>query len=278
MSPSLFPASCAGRCGQSPLPGAPCQCHAWCRGAASCCPDYEATCTTLTFPTSSVRPVLDPLLGPSSSSGEVTGAELGSLFSQLLARDPHNARHLVTLEPGCRHEAGHNLTLAAIAPLVRTQRPGQDCSPGPLLRVEDGVWDIATFSKLRLLYDNYEEDVAVREDRSRAERREEDSFLDEVMRTETMKTTLTFLRRRNLFVKSDADFKKLLKELWFENYSRKNRVLASSGFEHVFLGEKKDGKVQGFHNWAFFHDMEKRKKVYLNITLIDLYLRHLCHR
>ena len=120
--------------------------------------------------------------------------------------------------------------------------------------------------------------MAVKEDRTRSERREEDSFLDEVMRTETMKTTLTFLRRRNLFVKSDADFKKLLKELWFENYSRKNRVLASSGFEHVFLGEKKDGKVQGFHNWAFFHDMEKRKKVYLKTTLIDLHVRHLCHR
>ena len=111
-APLSGPSSCAGRCGQSPLPGAPCQCHAWCRGAASCCPDYEATCTTLTFPTSSVRPVLDPLLASSSSSsGEVTGAELGSLFSQLLARDPHNARHLVTLEPGCRHEAQYILTL-----------------------------------------------------------------------------------------------------------------------------------------------------------------------
>ena len=120
--------------------------------------------------------------------------------------------------------------------------------------------------------------MAVKEDRTRSERREEDSFLDEVMRTETMKTTLTFLRRRNLFVKTDADFKKLLKELWFENYSRKNRVLASSGFEHVFLGEKKDGKVQGFHNWVFFHDMEKRKKVYLDTTFIDLHVRHLCHR
>ena len=215
--------------------------------------------------------MVDPLLG-SSSSGEVTGAELGSLFSLLLATDPHNARHLVTLDPGCRHEAQYNLTLAALAPsLARTRRPGQDCSPAPLLRVQDGVWDIATFSKLRLLYDNYDEDVAVKEDRTRSERREEDSFLDEVMRTETMKTTLTFLRRRNLFVKSDADFKKLLKELWFENYSRKNRVLASSGFEHVFLGEKKDGKVQGFHNWAFFHDMEKRKKVYLIQILSEHY-------
>ena len=110
MPPVAGPGSCAGRCGQSPLPGAPCQCHAWCRGAASCCPDYEATCSPLTFPTSSVRPMVDPLLG-SSSSGEVTGAELGSLFSLLLDSDPHNARHLVTLEPGCRHEAQYNLTL-----------------------------------------------------------------------------------------------------------------------------------------------------------------------
>ncbi len=53
----------------------------------------------------------------------------------------------------------------------------------------------------------------------------------------------------------------LLRELWFGVYSRGNRILGSSGFEHVFLGEKKDGKVQGFHNWVYFYHLEQRNQV-----------------
>jgi len=36
------------------------------------------------------------------------------------------------------------------------------------------------------------------------------------------------------------DFKKKLHDLWFELYSRKAKN-DSSGFEHVFLGEYKNG-------------------------------------
>ena len=70
-----------------------------------------------------------------------------------------------------------------------------------------------------------------------------------------------FLAAKKLFTKSSNEFKKLLKEFWFTLYSRGNRILGSrlgkkenwikflkkkpcSGFEHVFLGEKKLGKVQ----------------------------------
>lgn len=43
-----------------------------------------------------------------------------------------------------------------------------------------------------------------------------------------------------------------LKLIWFTPYSRGGRQVSSSGFEHVFVGEVKNSKVSGFHNWLTF--------------------------
>ena len=60
--------------------------------------------------------------------------------------------------------------------------------------------------------------VSVPEDRSRQERGEEDALLGEIMKTEVIKKTLSFLQATKLFTKSAAEFRKLLAELWFSVY------------------------------------------------------------
>ena len=56
-------------------------------------------------------------------------------------------------------------------------------------------------------------------------------------------------------------FKRLLHRMWFALYPRSRRTKGSCAFEHVFLGEVKNGKVNGFHNWLFFL-LEEQKGTY----------------
>ena len=65
--------------------------------------------------------------------------------------------------------------------------------------------------------------MTVVEDRTRSERAEEDALLEEIMKSKVMIKTLEFLKSEKVFTKSSNDFKKLLKELWFDVYSRGQR-------------------------------------------------------
>lgn len=186
-------------------------------------------------------------IGSSSSSvsvgdGKVPDAELKDFSEELIKIDDDNVASLVSFDAGCSTRVG---------------RPG-DCSPGALItRVDASVLKKPIYKRLQALYENYNSNVAVKEDRTRAERAEEDDLLEEIMKSKVIIKTLEFLKSQNIFTKSANDFKKLLKELWFDVYSRGKKILGSSGFEHVFLGEKKNGTVQGFHNWVYFHHLEK---------------------
>ena len=184
----------------------------------------------------------------------MTDGELSAFFSSLAGSDRNSLAGSLSLEPGCRTKAGRQT----------------DCSPRPLFAPlqSSQLQSRPVYARLMALYDNYQEDVSRREDRTRQERREEDQFLTEIINTETMQETIKFLRNKKLWRKSNNDFKKKLSELWFENYSRGGRILGSSGFEHVFLGEKKNGKVQGFHNWVYFYHMEATNKVLRNHNIL----------
>lgn len=55
-------------------------------------------------------------------------------------------------------------------------------------------------------------------------------------------------------------FKQQLYQMWFRTYTREVRD-DSSGFEHVFVGEARDGKIMGLHNWIQFHDQEQKGRL-----------------
>lgn len=53
----------------------------------------------------------------------------------------------------------------------------------------------------------------------------------------------------------------LLQRIWFDEYSRDGgHHMGSSGFEHSFLTEVKNGEPMGLHNWIFFAMNENRPK------------------
>lgn len=75
-------------------------------------------------------------------------------------------------------------------------------------------------------------------------------------------------------------FKRQLYDLWFKLYrrSRESRVLDSSGFEHVFVGETRDKKeVIGFHNWIQFYLQEKAGNVDYQGYIIGKRVRQQVH-
>jgi len=242
------PNTCAGKCGAKFDRSKDCQCNVGCENFKNCCPDYIKKCPVTAKP--SVNPTTKPVISSNTNVGVtlngVSDLDLRTFSEDLLASDEDNVARLVQVDTGCTTRVG---------------RP-TDCSSKPLFsKVDTSILRKPIYEKLTALYENYDSDVAVKEDRTRAERTEEDAFLDEVMKSKVIAKTLSFLKSKKLFTKSSNDFKRLLKELWFDVYSRGKRILGSSGFEHVFLGEKKAGKVQGFHNWVYFQHLEKQNKL-----------------
>ncbi len=70
----------------------------------------------------------------------------------------------------------------------------------------------------------------------------------------------THCRMQQLADHDTSAFKQQLYQMWFRSYTREVRD-DSSGFEHVFVGEARDGKILGLHNWIQFSDQEQRGKL-----------------
>ncbi|NXU96496.1 ENDOU endoribonuclease, partial [Cettia cetti] len=182
----------------------------------------------------------------SSSRGSISEQELLQLSEQLHELDHNRARPGdIALSP--QHRAGPGQT-----------GDKQDRSPQPLYKfVNEELFSKPTYASFIKLLDNYQRATGREEEVTAEELQEQDQFLEEVMKTELMQKLFVFLQGKGRF-SSRQEFVRALQQMWFGLYSRGDGQRDSSGFEHVFSGEVKKGKVSGFHNWIRFYLLERQ--------------------
>eukprot|EP00545_Synedropsis_sp_CCMP1620_P002812 CAMPEP_0119012320 /NCGR_PEP_ID=MMETSP1176-20130426/6364_1 /TAXON_ID=265551 /ORGANISM="Synedropsis recta cf, Strain CCMP1620" /LENGTH=481 /DNA_ID=CAMNT_0006965253 /DNA_START=55 /DNA_END=1500 /DNA_ORIENTATION=+ len=117
-----------------------------------------------------------------------------------------------------------------------------------------------TYKAFYALLDNYVAQTGVSEKVTDTERSEIRTFLRAIMETGPMQFCHKYCQANAQNIPSDKDgFMKLLHKIWFALYRRSRGGREdSSGFEHVFIGEIKGGKVSGFHNWVQLYMEEKK--------------------
>jgi len=128
-------------------------------------------------------------------------------------------------------------------------------------QVDRSILHRPTYRAFAALLDNYTAKVGVAEVFTSTEKREMTVFLDLIMETAPMQYCHRYCvaNSKQNVPSSPREFKRLLYKIWFDLYKRsRNGRPDSSGFEHVFTGEIKNGEVSGFHNWIQFYLEEKR--------------------
>uniref|UniRef100_A0A061QJ22 Poly-specific endoribonuclease-b-like n=1 Tax=Tetraselmis sp. GSL018 TaxID=582737 RepID=A0A061QJ22_9CHLO len=85
--------------------------------------------------------------------------------------------------------------------------------------------------------------------------------MDEILQEPVMQYVHKYLQAVGKAPAETDKFARQLYRLWFWSYGRGEARRASSGFEHVFIGEidSKDGEkaVAGLHNWIQFYFLER---------------------
>jgi len=144
----------------------------------------------------------------------------------------------------------------------RFHEQDRDTAERPLFKyVSRSVFSRPTYSLFYSLLDNYVAATGVEETASQEEVEENNRFLDVICSTPVMKYAHQYAVAKGWLdeLKDPADvyeFKRFLYRLWFYFYRREGQN-DSSGFEHAFLGEIRDGSVIGLHNWIQILRLER---------------------
>ncbi|XP_012281926.1 poly(U)-specific endoribonuclease homolog isoform X2 [Orussus abietinus] len=199
----------------------------------------------------------------------VSDDELRTLSTELFQKDIHNVYKRIAINYQAWTSAKNVVDMAT----------------EPLLTIPSEIFTIPIIQVLLELYDNYFLDVRDEEYVTMEKIIEQDKLIEMVLATDIMLRTMTFLCDKGFFECNLEKYKEVLNYIWFHVYSRGQNIYGSSGFEHVFLAERKKGnRILGLHNWIFYgtEEMEKRAnyyglvdKIMLNNTAVVVQIRFL---
>ncbi|CAD5219139.1 unnamed protein product [Bursaphelenchus xylophilus] len=137
-----------------------------------------------------------------------------------------------------------------------------DYAPKPLFKwTRSSILSQPSYKALLDLAPLFNPQTGIAEDNSPAKQQKERAFIMAVFSSGPFTQLINVLRSKNHpFAKSPDTLKQSMFELWFGMFSRAKGKLDSSAFEHVFLGEAKNGEVSGMHNWVVMNNLENGPK------------------
>lgn len=123
--------------------------------------------------------------------------------------------------------------------------------------MESDAYNILTIKVIRMLYDNYERNSSIKENRTFEKRMEENLFLDTILNTNVMNTAMKWLSARGFIEPDDFERKDILRHIWFTQFHG-----TSSGFERVFMSEIYGSTdILGVQDWIYFDHEESLKNI-----------------
>jgi hypothetical protein len=115
-----------------------------------------------------------------------------------------------------------------------------------------------SYTRVETLFNNYTLDQTKPEVNKADEAKEVQEFIEAVYKSPPMQVARDYVSQQYLQqgVKdeelTDNEWWAILERVWFEQFDNgANQDL--SGFEHVLVGEQKQGKVQGYHFWYKYY-------------------------
>jgi len=153
---------------------------------------------------------------------------------------------------GCGRSAQHQRHRAELSESGQRHR-GHESGPSPILQRP-------LYAALLNIYNNetiFHPPVCIAENATEGDRRVPlDNFLYAVTNTSVFSLAFDYLLNQSVATDWDSFYPELF-DLWFGTYSRCDTTLGSSGWEHVFCGEKRDDIVDGQHFWVRYYLLEK---------------------
>jgi hypothetical protein len=111
---------------------------------------------------------------------------------------------------------------------------------------------LRTYNLVRVLFDNYALDEADPEIETSQEREEVHNLLSAIIDSAPMQVARRYVEESTNTVVTSQRWYSTLLELWFRRFSQGGDP-ELSGFEHVFVGEQENAKIQGYHFWYKYY-------------------------